>query len=140
MSPLYKMSYPSNNNTFNSSKANIAKLFLLTFLGVQGIRQLVLVNSQANGKLESRAGQVSAWLTITMTLVAAFVLYQPNTPHRIGLAALFAAAMGSGIAMIYDYTQSTTTVEGKKTRLFFGVAHVILALLVLVYLILSNSP
>jgi low temperature requirement protein LtrA len=130
----------SNNNSFNSSKANITKLFLLTFLGVQAIRQLVLVNAQASGDkaIESRAGQVASWMTITMTMVAAGVLYAPKTPHRAGLVALFVAAMGSGVAMIYDYTQSKSTVEGKRTRLFFGIAHVLLALAVLVYLIMSN--
>ena len=137
------MSYPGNytSNSFNKSPANIAKMFLLGFLGVQAIRQLVLVNKQAGGDKpsESLAGQVSAWLTITMTMIAAVVLYMPKTPHISGLAALFIAAMGSGVAMIYDYTQSTSTVEPKKNRLFFGIAHVILALLVLVYLILSNS-
>ena len=136
--------YATNNNSFNSSKANIAKIAMMTFLGVQAIRQLVLVNSQASGgdkALETRGGQVSAWLTITMTMIAAVVLYMPKTPHMTGLAALFIAAMGSGVAMIYDYTtpSSKSTVEGKRTRLFFGIAHVLLALAVLVYLIMSST-
>ena len=114
-------------------------MFLLTFLGVQAIRQLVLVNSQAHAKTETLSGQVSAWLTITMTMVAAVVLYMPKTPHRLGLLALFAAAMGSGTAMIYDYAQSAPIIEGKRTRLFFGVAHVLLALAVLMYFIMSNN-
>ena len=133
--------YP-NNNAFNSSRANISKLFLLTFLGVQAVRQLIQVNGQASGdkSIESRAGQVASWMTITMTLVAGYALYAPKTPHRMALAALFAAAMGSGIAMIYDYlnTGSTSSVENKRNRLFFGIGHVLLALAVLVYLIMSN--
>ena len=132
--------YGASSNSFNKSPANIAKMFLLAFLGVQAIRQLVLVNKQADGDKpsESLAGQVSAWLTITMTMVAAVVLYMPKTPHLTGLAALFIAAMGSGVAMIYDYTQSISTIEPKRNRLFFGIAHVILALIVLVYLLMSQ--
>jgi uncharacterized membrane protein HdeD (DUF308 family) len=134
------MSYPyTNNNAFNSSKANVSKLLLLTFLGVQAIRQLVQVNGQYAAKTESRAGQVSAWLTITMTLLAGYVLYAPKTPHRAGLVALFVAAMGSGVAMIYDYSANKSqALAAEKNRLFFGIAHVLLALLVLTYLLVSN--
>jgi uncharacterized membrane-anchored protein len=134
-------SYP-NNNAFNSSRANVSKLLLLTFLGVQAIRQLVIVNSQANrdDAIESFSGKLASWLTITMTLIAAITLYVPKTPHRMALAALFIAAMGSGVAMIYDYldTSSKNKVENKINRLWFGIAHILLALAVLVYLIMSN--
>lgn len=127
------------NNAFNSSKANVSKLILLTFLGVQAIRQLIDVNGQAAAKTESRAGQVAAWMTISMTLLAGYVLYSPKTPHRMGLAALFIAAMGSGVAMIYDYSANKTqALAAEKYRLWFGIAHVILALLVLTYLLTSN--
>jgi hypothetical protein len=128
------------NNSFNSSKANIAKLFLLTFLGVQGIRQLIQVNGKANAtpSTESRAGQVAAWMTITMTVLAGFVLYQPKTPTVMALAALFIAAMGSGAAMIYDYSANkTVALAAEPNRLFFGIAHVIFALLTLVYLLMT---
>lgn len=128
-----------NNNAFNSSKANIAKLFLLTFLGVQGIRQLIQVNGQAAANTESRAGQVAAWMVIAMTLVAAFTLYTPQTPHRAALLALLIAAMGSGVAMIYDYSANKSqALAAEPNRLFFGIAHVLLALLTLTYLLISN--
>ena len=129
------------NNSFNSSKANIAKLFMLTFLGVQGIRQLVQVNGRANAEKpsESRAGQVAAWMTITMTVLIGFLLYQPKTASVMALAALFIAAMGSGVAMIYDYSANkTVALAAEPNRLFFGIAHVIFALLTLVYLLMSQ--
>jgi hypothetical protein len=137
MSPLYKMSY-ANNNSFNSSKSNIAKLFMLTFLGVQGIRQLIQVNGRATSKTESRAGQVAAWMTITMTVLIGYLLYQPKTASVMALAALFITAMGSGVAMIYDYSANkTAALAAEPNRLFFGIAHVIFALLTLVYLLMS---
>ena len=134
--------YGPANNSFNSSKANIAKIFLLAFLGVQGIRQLVQVNEQAGRKdgIESGAGKVAAWMTITMTLLAGFFLYQPKTPTVMALAALFITAMGSGSAMIYDYmdAKSKQTVEVKRNRLFFGIAHIIFALFVLIYFLTKD--
>ena len=131
------MSY-ANNNSFNSSKSNIAKLFMLTFLGVQGIRQLIQVNGRATSKTESRAGQVAAWMTITMTVLIGYLLYQPKTASVMALAALFITAMGSGVAMIYDYSANkTAALAAEPNRLFFGIAHVIFALLTLVYLLMS---
>ena len=137
------MSYPGNytSNSFNKSPANIAKLFMLTFLGVQGIRQLIQVNGRANAKTptESRAGQVAAWMTITMTVLIGFLLYQSRPAPVIALAALFIAAMGSGVAMIYDYSANkTVALAAEPNRLFFGIAHVIFALLTLVYLLMSQ--
>ena len=138
------MSYPGNipSNSFNKSPANFAKLFLLTFLGVQGIRQLIQVNEQASRDkaIESPAGKTAAWMTITMTLLAGFFLYQPKTPTVMALGALFVAAMGSGAAMIYDYMdgKSTQSVEVKRNRLFFGIAHVVFALFVLIYLLTKD--
>ena len=131
----------STNNSFNSSKANIAKLFMLAFLGVQGIRQLIQVNGRANAEKpsESRAGQVAAWMTITMTVLIGYLLYQPKTASFMALAALFVAAMGSGVAMIYDYSANkTVALAAEPNRLFFGIAHVIFALLTLVYLLMSQ--
>jgi len=133
----------TTNNSFNKSPANIAKIAILMFLGVQGIRQLIQVNEQAGrdkSPIESQAGKVAAWMTITMTLLAGFLLYQPKMATVTALAALFIAAMGSGSAMIYDYmdAKSTQTVEVKRNRLFFGIAHVIFALLTLVYLLISQ--
>ena len=130
------MSYPGNavNSSFNKSPANIAKIFLLTFLSVQGIRQLIQVNGQSDAKTESRAGQVSAWMTITMTLLAGFFLYQKQIPSRTALAALVIAAMTSGSALIYDYMNNKTgALAAEKNRLFFGVAHILFAMLVLIY-------
>ena len=79
-------------------------------------------------------------MTITMTMLAGVLLYQPKTPTVMALAALFITAMGSGVAMIYDYmdAKSTQTVEVKRNRLFFGIAHVLFALLTLVYLLMSQ--
>ena len=125
------------NNSFNKSPANIAKLFMLTFLGVQGIRQLIQVNGQHEAKTESRAGQVSAWMTITMTVLIGYFLYQKQTPSRAALAALIVAALASGSALIYDYMQNkTVALAAEKNRLFFGIAHVLFALLVLIYFLM----
>ena len=133
--------YGAANNSFNKSPANVAKLFMLTFLGVQGIRQLVQVNGRASGDkpTESRAGQVAAWMTITMTVLIGFLLYQGKPASVMALAALFIAAMGSGVAMIYDYSANkTVALAAEPNRLFFGIAHVIFALLTLVYLLMSQ--
>jgi hypothetical protein len=133
--------YGATNNSFNSSKANVAKLFMLTFLGVQGIRQLIQVNGRANAKTptESRAGQVAAWMTITMTVLIGVLLYMSKPAPVMALAALFIAAMGSGVAMIYDYSANkTVALAAEPNRLFFGIAHVIFALLTLVYLLMSQ--
>jgi hypothetical protein len=134
--------YPGNavNNSFNKSPANMAKIAILIFLGVQGIRQLIQVNGKANAKppTESLAGQVAAWMTITMTLLAGILLYQPKMATFTALAALFVAAMGSGVAMIYDYSANkTVALAAEPNRLFFGIAHVLFALLTLVYLLMS---
>ena len=132
--------YGAANNSFNSSKANVAKLFMLTFLGVQGIRQLVQVNGRANADkpTESGAGQVSAWMTITMTLLVGYILYKKDsTPTRMALVALIVATMASGTALIYDYiTNKTVALAAEKNRLWFGIAHVIFALLTLVYFLM----
>ena len=133
--------YGAANNSFNKSPANVAKLFMLTFLGVQGIRQLVQVNGRASGDkpTESRAGQVAAWMTITMTVLIGFLLYQGKPASVMALAALFIAAMGSGVAMIYDYSANkTVALAAEPNRLFFGIAHVLFALLTLVYLLMSQ--
>lgn len=129
----------ANNSSFNKSPTNVAKLFMLTFLGVQGIRQLIHVNSQAGGDkpTESRAGQVAAWMTITMTVVIGYLLYQKQAAPRMALVALVIAAMGSGVAMIYDYAANkTVALAAEKNRLWFGIAHVVFALLTLVYLLM----
>ena len=133
--------YGASNNSFNKSPANIAKIIMLTFLGVQGIRQLIQVNGRANAEkpTESEAGQKAAWMTITMTVLIGFLLYQPRPAPVMALAALFIAAMGSGVAMIYDYSANkTAALAAEPNRLFFGIAHVIFALLTLVYLLMSQ--
>jgi hypothetical protein len=133
--------YGASNNSFNKSPANVAKLFMLTFLCVQGIRQLIQVNGRANAEkpTESRAGQVAAWMTIAMTVLIGFLLYQSRPAPVMALAAIFIAAMGSGVAMIYDYSANkTVALAAEPNRLFFGIAHVIFALLTLVYLLMSQ--
>ena len=128
------------NNSFNKSPANVSKLFMMTFLVVQAIRQLIQVNIQASGEkpTESRAGQVSAWMTITMTLLVGYILYKKDsTPTRMALVALIVATMASGTALIYDYiTNKTVALAAEKNRLWFGIAHVIFALLTLVYFLM----
>ena len=126
------------NNSLNKSPANVAKLLMLTFLGVQGVRQLIQVNGQHDAKTESRAGQVSAWMTITMTLLIGFILYNKNsTPTHMALAALIITALTSGSALIYDYLNNKTgALAAEKNRMWFGIAHVIFALLTLVYLLM----
>jgi hypothetical protein len=131
----------TNNSSFNKSPANISKILLLTFLAVQAIRQLVQVNGRANAKppTESEAGKVAAWMTIVMTLVAGILLYQKQPAPVTTLLALFVAAMGSGSAMIYDYMNNkTVALAAEPNRLFFGIAHVIFALLTLVYLLTKD--
>jgi len=134
------------NNSFNTSPANVSKLFMLTFLGVQAIRQLIQVNQDASPKTvdgksvtaaESRAGQISAWMTITMTLLIGYLLYQKQTASRMALIALFVTAMGSGVALIYDYmTNKTVAHAAERNRIWFGIAHILFALLTLVYLMM----
>jgi hypothetical protein len=127
----------ANNSSFNKSPTNVAKLFMLTFLGVQGVRQLIQVNGQATNKTETRAGQVAAWMTITMTVLIGYLLYQKQGSPRMALVALVVAAMSSGVAMIYDYAANkTVALAAEKNRLWFGIAHVVFALLTLVYLLM----
>ena len=135
----------ANNKLFNTRPANIAKLLMLTFLGVQAIRQLIQVNEDSRDKeidgkklpvAESRAGQISAWMTITMTLLIGIFLYKDVTAIPV-LLALFAAAMGSGVALIYDYmTNKTVAHAAERNRMWFGIAHIVFALLTLVYLLM----
>jgi hypothetical protein len=156
MFTLYKMN--GANNRFNKSPKNIAKIFLLGFLALQGIRQLVQVNQAASSKTnpdgtpvkgtdgqllpetESRAGQVAAWMTITMTLLAGYALYTPDTPQWTALAALFIATMGSGIALVYDFaTNKTQAHAAEKNRMWFGILHIIMALAVLMYVVWQGT-
>lgn len=126
------------NNSFNKSPSNVAKIFLLTFLCVQAIRQLIHVNGQYGDKKESRAGQVSAWMTITMTLLAGFLLYKKDPmPTQVALGALVVAALTSGSALLYDYMNNKAgATAAEKNRLWFGIAHILFALLTLVYLLM----
>jgi uncharacterized membrane protein len=124
-----------------SNPAFVLKLSMVLFLVVQAIRQLVLVNGQYNAKTESRAGQVASWMTITMTLIIAGLLY-PSTPLSTkttmgGLALLVIGAMGSGTYMIYDGMKNKTSQE--KNRLWFGIAHVVFAMIMLAFLLYSLS-
>ena len=128
----------TNNNSFNKSPANAAKLFLMVFLVVQGIRQLIQVNGQHDDNKESRAGQVSAWMTITMTVLAGYILYtKDSTPARMTLGALIVATLTSGSALLYDYMNNKAgATAAEKNRLWFGIAHILFALLVLIYFLM----
>jgi putative copper export protein len=131
-----------NNSYVNSSRdpSTILKISILTYLCVQAIRQLVLVNNQFANKVETRAGQVSTWFTIVLTLAVAGILSQgplniKSSTAYGGLLLVFLGALGSGIAMIYDKINNKETAE--PARMWFGIAHVILALVILTaYLIL----
>jgi len=127
------------NNSFNKSPANVSKLLMVTFLSVQAVRQLIQVNQQASGDkpAESLAGQISAWFTIMMTLLIGVFLYQKQPAPRVALVALVVAALTSGSALIYDYLNNKTgALAAEKNRMWFGIAHVIFALLTLVYLLI----
>ena len=130
----------ANNNSMTNPNF-VLKLSMVTFLIVQAIRQLVLVNSQATAKTESRAGQVAAWMTITLTLIVAALLYPSGPLTRKntigGLFVLFAGVMGSGIAMIYDGMNNKGGQE--KNRMWFGIAHVVFAMLVFAFLLYSMT-
>jgi len=130
--------YAQTNNSM-SNPAFVLKISMILFLVVQAIRQLVLVNGQYDAKTESRAGQVASWMTITMTLIIAGLLY-PSTQLSTnatmgGLALLVIGAMGSGIFMIYDAAKNKTAAE--KNRMWFGIAHTLFALIMLAFLMYS---
>lgn len=119
----------------------VLKLSMMTFLAVQAIRQLVLVNGQFNKKTETRPGQVASWFTITLTLLIAAVLatsplnIKPNMVTGATFAVV-AGVLGSGAAMLYDAIQN----KGKQpepNRLWFSIAHIIFGMLLLAYLIYS---
>lgn len=126
-------------NNSMSNPAFVLKLSMVIFLAVQAIRQLILVNGQYDAKTESRPGQVASWMTITMTLIIAGLLYpstQLSTKTTMGgLALLVIGAMGSGIFMIYDAMKNKTPAE--KNRLWFGIAHVVFAMIMLAFLLYS---
>lgn len=131
--------YGVSSNNSMSNPAFVLKLSMVFFLAVQAIRQLILVNGQYEAKTESSSGRVAAWMTITMTLIIAALLY-PSTPLSTktvmgGLALLVIGAMGSGISMIYDAMKNKTSQE--KNRLWFGIAHVVFAMIMLAFLIYS---
>jgi hypothetical protein len=141
----------------NNSLSNpnfVLKLSMLTFLCVQAIRQLVFVNSQYGDgdQNETRAGQVASWMTILMTLIVAALLWPSGPLDRKttlgGLFLLFASAMGSGVAMVYTTLDTSKTIGGKgkqinkelskkaePSRRWFGIAHILFAMLVLVFLL-----
>lgn len=128
--------YGPNTNAKNM-KLIAPGLVAAGFLAVQAIRQLVLVNGQYADKLESRAGQVATWFTTTLLLVAAYLASNEIKTYRrsmMMLAALFIGVMASGISMIYS---STTTPNPEPNRRWFGIAHVIFAMLILAYSVYS---
>jgi len=131
------MSYSNNNNSL-SSPPFVLKMTMITFLIVQAIRQLIQVNIQAGAKTETRTGQIASWFTILLTLIVAALLYPsgPLSNKNImgGMLLLFAGVMGSGIMMIYDGIKKAGP---EKNRLWFGIAHVIFAMLILAFLLFS---
>jgi hypothetical protein len=122
------------------------KLSIVAFLCVQAIRQLIQVNNQARegakdkavGNIETSAGQVSTWMTIILTLFSAGILF-PSAPLSKewimgGFATLIVGVLASGSAMIYDIVNNKAKAEGvEKNRMWFGIAHIIFAVLLLAY-------
>lgn len=125
----------------NNTSDLVLKTSMVAFLAVQAIRQLVQVNAQADAKTESRSGQVAAWMTITLTLIIAGIMYQsgPLSSKTVTgtTLALFVGIMGSGIAMIYDAMSNKAGPE--KNRLWFGIAHVVFAVMLFAFLLYSMS-
>jgi hypothetical protein len=120
------------------SNANDVKISILTFLAVQAVRQLVLVNQQFGKKIETRAGQVSSWFTIVLSLAVVGLLSQGDlqiSPEArfAGMLAIVVGALGSGIAMVYDKAANKETVE--PARLWFGIVHILFAFAVLYFLL-----
>jgi uncharacterized membrane protein len=130
--------YTASSNNSMSNPAFVLKMSMVLFLVVQAIRQLVLVNGQYDAKTESRSGQVASWMTIVMTLIIAGLLYPSQLSTKTtmgGLALLVIGAMGSGISMIYDAMKNKTSPE--KNRLWFGITHVVFAMIMLAFLLYS---
>jgi hypothetical protein len=148
MSPLYKMNASgavANNNSLTNPNF-VLKLSMVTFLIVQAIRQLVNVNNQFANKKETRAGQVASWMTILLTLIVAALLYPSGPLTRKntlgGLFLVFAGVMGSGIAMIYSTLKQgdvKDVTESTDIRRWFGIAHVVFAMLVFAFLLYSMA-
>jgi hypothetical protein len=136
------MSY-ANNNSLNSPQFML-KISIMTFLGLQAIRQLTQVNILASteGGLETFPGQVSSWLTITLTMLSAVLLYMngPLTKKPVvgGLLALASALMASGIFMLYDTIDTKTKDKASKIekhRRMFGIAYTLLGMIILAMLL-----
>jgi hypothetical protein len=120
------------------SNSDVLKIFILTFLFVQAIRQLVLVNQQFTKKIETRAGQVSSWFTIVLSLAVVGILSQgdfqiSDDKLKLALIPIIIGAMGSGIAMVYDKVGNKETVE--PARLWFGIVHILFALACFIFLV-----
>ena len=123
------------NNSLSPQQTAL-KVIMVIFLAVQAIRQLVRVNGDKN---ETYGGKVATWMTILLTIIIASLLYPDKLSHgfvMIGLGAMFVGVMGSGIAMLVD-TLSAKTKDAAKSaepnRLWFGIAHLIFALVILAY-------
>lgn len=123
------------NNSLSPQQTAL-KVIMVIFLAVQAIRQLVRVNGDKN---ETYGGKVATWMTILLTIIIASLLYPDKLSPgfvMIGLGAMFVGVMGSGIAMLVD-TLSAKTKDAAKAaepnRLWFGIAHLIFALVILAY-------
>lgn len=131
------MSYPGNNNSNIMRNPYFAlKGIMIGFLVFQAIRQLVHVNIQANNSKETPTGRVSAWFTICLTLIAAGILAPrdrlPDWMVKGSLFGIIGFVLATGILMIYDGIKKDAA-NPEKNRLWFGIAHVIFAMLVMIY-------
>jgi len=123
------------NNSLSTQQTAL-KVTMVIFLAVQAIRQLVRVNGDKN---ETYGGKVATWMTILLTIIIASLLYPDKLSPgfvMIGLGAMFVGVMGSGIAMLVDTLTAKTKDAAKAVepnRMWFGIAHIIFALLILAY-------
>lgn len=125
------------NNTVNPfSQKNVLKISMITFLAVQAIHQLVLVNSLKAKGQESPSGQVAAWFIITLSMLIAVLLAQSSLSSntvRLSFFALVIGILGSGIAYVYDSQTNTKNVD--SSRMFFGISHIIFGVFILMFLL-----
>ena len=138
--------YGSIANNSMKTPTYALKVSIMAFLFVQAIRQLIQVNNQANegakdkpvGNVETSAGQVAAWMTILLTLIGASILFPSSSLSKEwvmgGFATLIVGILASGSAMIYDIVNNKAKAQGaEKNRMWFGIAHIIFAVLLLAY-------
>jgi len=110
---------------------------MITFLAVQAVHQLVLVNSLKAKGQESPSGQVAGWFIITLSMLIAFLLAQSSLSSntvRLSFFALVIGILGSGIAYVYD-SQTNAGKSPDTNRMFFGISHIIFGFFIFAFLL-----